>query len=62
MESVFTTLKCELIGTMIYPSRRAAESEIFEYIEAFYNRVRLHSTLGNVSPCKYEQERAGKAA
>ena len=43
-ESFFKTLKSELIGTTIYESREAAIRAVFEYIEAFYNRTRLHST------------------
>jgi len=54
-ESFFNTLKVELIGKTIYASRRDAQSAIFEYMEVFYNRKRLHSTLGYLSPDAYEQ-------
>jgi putative transposase len=45
-ESFISTLKCELIHRYRFPSREAARSAIFEYLEAFYNRRRLHSSLG----------------
>ncbi|WP_220386377.1 IS3 family transposase [Frankia sp. ArI3] len=49
-ESFFGTLKNELVYREIYPTRRAARSAIAEYIEVFYNRQRLHSTLGYHTP------------
>lgn len=54
MESFFATLKTELIHHCNYITRRQAKSDIFEYIEVFYNRQRLHSALGYVSPMAYE--------
>jgi putative transposase len=54
-ESFFKTLKVELIGSYIYATRREAKSAIFEYVEVFYNRKRLHSTLDYISPADYEQ-------
>ncbi|WP_370623044.1 IS3 family transposase [Polynucleobacter sp. MWH-Post4-6-1] len=39
----------------IYPSRSEAKSEIFEYIEEFYNRVRRHKHLSQLSPFAFEQ-------
>ena len=53
-ESFFKTLKTELIGRIIYSSRLAARAAIFEYIEVFYNRQRLHSSLGYRTPLEYE--------
>ena len=53
-ESVFSTLKTELVYTRKYRSREEAKRDIFEYIEVFYNRFRRHSTLGNVSSEKFE--------
>lgn len=53
-ESFFKTLKTELIGRIIYASRMAAREAIFEYIEVFYNRQRLHSSLGYMTPLEYE--------
>lgn len=55
MESFFATLKKELIQHEDYETRAAARSSIFEYIEVFYNRERLHSTLGYLSPEQFEQ-------
>ena len=42
-ESFFGTLKTELINHKSYKTRREARQDIFEYIEIFYNRIRLHS-------------------
>jgi putative transposase len=53
-ESFFATLKKELVHRRSWPSRRELTTEVFEYIEAFYNRVRRHSTLGMLSPADYE--------
>ena len=49
-ESFFATLKKELIRRRTWPSRRELIGEVFEYIEAFYNPIRRHSTLGYLSP------------
>jgi putative transposase len=54
MESFFATLKTELIHHRTYPNRHQAKADIFEYIEVFYNRQRLHSTLNYQSPAEYE--------
>lgn len=54
MESFWATLKTELIHTQNYATRDEARASIFEYIEVFYNRVRLHSTLGYRSPEAFE--------
>ena len=61
-ESFFKTLKNELIGNTVYIDRKTAQKEIFEYIEMFYNRIRLHSTLGQCSPLEYEQQEKENAA
>ena len=39
-----------------FKTRREARSAIFEWIEVFYNRERLHETLGYVSPVRYEEQ------
>ena len=57
MESFFGTLKCELVHDRHYHTRTEARQDIFEYIEVFYNRIRLHSSLGYLSPVEYEQLR-----
>ena len=54
-ETFFATLKKELVNRRTWPSRLELQSAVFEYIEAFYNRQRRHSTLGMVSPAEYEQ-------
>ena len=61
-ESFFKTLKNELIGNTVYIDRTTAQKEIFEYIEMFYNRIRLHSTLGHCSPLEYERQEKKNAA
>jgi len=55
MESFFATLKMECIKGGVYSSRLEARAELFEYIEMFYNRQRIHSQLGYMSPVAYEQ-------
>ncbi len=54
VESFFSTLKAEC-ATHQFASHVLARSTIFEYIEAWYNRKRLHSTLGYLSPMEFEQ-------
>lgn len=55
MESCFSRLKAELIQGKHYQSIEEARTEIFEYIEAYYNRKRLHSGIQYHSPEAYEQ-------
>jgi transposase InsO family protein len=54
-ESFFATLKTELVHHQQYRTREDAQRSIFEYIEIFYNRERLHSTLNYQSPVEFEQ-------
>jgi putative transposase len=54
MESFWATLKTELVHHEHYATREQARQSIFEYIEVFYNRTRLHSSLGYVSPEAFE--------
>ena len=54
-ETFFATLKKELVNRRTWRSRLELRSAVFDYIEAFYNRHRRHSTLGMVSPAEYEQ-------
>jgi putative transposase len=56
-ETFFATLKKELLNRRTWPDRLELQSAVFEYIEAFYNRQRRHSTLGMLSPAAYEQLR-----
>jgi len=55
MESFFATLKVELIHRRHYCTQEEAKADIFEYIEVFYNRRRRHSSLGYLSPAKFER-------
>jgi len=54
MESFWATLKSELVHHRSYATREQARQSIFEYIEVFYNRKRLHSSLGYLSPESFE--------
>jgi putative transposase len=53
-ESFFATIKAELLDRQGWPTRNAAHTAIFEYIEGWYNTRRLHSSLGYLSPATYE--------
>lgn len=55
MESFFGRLKCEVASSEMFATRDQARAEIFEYLEVFYNRVRLHSSLGFLSPVEFER-------
>lgn len=59
-ESFFKTLKVEEVNTRIFKTRSEAAQTIFQYIEIFYNRQRLHSTLGMLSPEDFETQHAVK--
>jgi putative transposase len=55
-EAFFKSLKTELMeGGKAFAGREAAKAAIFEYVEVFYNRARLHSSLGYISPVEYEE-------
>jgi transposase InsO family protein len=56
-ESFFATLKKELVHRRSWQTKHELGSAVFEYIEAFYNRERRHSTLNMLSPDQYEQLR-----
>jgi putative transposase len=55
-ESFFHTLKTELIYHQTFRNRDEAKQAVFEYIEVFYNRERLHSANGYLSPVDYEAQ------
>ncbi len=55
VESFFSTLKNELVLGEIYKTREEARSRIFDYIEVFYNRKRLHQSLGYKTPVMVEE-------
>lgn len=61
-ESFFKTLKNELWGHQAFRTREIARMAIFEYIEVFYNRERLHSGLGYLTPIEFEQLAVRRAA
>jgi len=54
-ESLFATVKRELVHRHRFPTRAAARTAIFEFIEVFYNRRRLHSSIGHLSPAEFER-------
>ena len=54
-ESFFSTLKNELIHHQTYQTRDDARQDIFAFIEGFYNRQRLHQSLGYLSPLEFER-------
>ena len=56
MESFWSTLKNELIQRCRFTTRSQARQAIFEYVEVFYNRQRLHSALGYRSPVDFENQ------
>ncbi|NOQ77575.1 MAG: IS3 family transposase, partial [Methylococcaceae bacterium] len=53
-ESFFHTLKTELVHQYQFETRNEAKQAIFEYIEVFYNRERIHSANDYLSPVEYE--------
>jgi transposase InsO family protein len=56
VESFFGTLKTEQVDHQSYRTKSEARRDIFEYIEVFYNRQRLHSSLGYMSPAEFERQ------
>lgn len=52
-EAWFSTLKTELIDRQPWPTRALARRAVFEFVDVFYNRQRLHSSLGYLSPVDY---------
>jgi transposase InsO family protein len=54
-ESWFATLKVECVD-VVYETKEHARTELFEYMEVFYNRQRLHSKLNYLSPVAFEQQ------
>ena len=59
-ESFFSRFKAELMEGGVFEELEQARSEIFSYIEGYYNRVRLHSSLGYKSPLEFESELKNK--
>jgi putative transposase len=59
-EAFFATLKKELTRRRSWPTRRELQTAVFAWIEGWYNRRRLHSTLGYLSPADYENDTLGQ--
>jgi transposase InsO family protein len=58
MESFFGTLKTELVHQHEYPDRETARCDLFAYIEGYYNRRRIHSAIGYITPEQADQKTA----
>jgi len=56
-ETFFKTLKTELVYKYKFATRKEAMLAIFEYIEVFYNKKRIHSTLGYLSPVEFKEQK-----
>jgi transposase InsO family protein len=56
-DGLSTAEREELVHRQTFPTRAAARGAIFEFIEVFHNRGRLHSTLNYRTPAEYEEER-----
>lgn len=61
-ESLMGLIKAECVHARTFETRDQAAMEIFDYIETFYNRVRIHSALGNLSPEEFEARHMQEAA
>jgi putative transposase len=64
-ESLFATLECELFDQQPigrFQTRREAKLAVFDYLETFYNPRRRHSSIGQVSPARYETEHTARTA
>lgn len=62
MESFWHTLKTEFVHHEVFATRDEAKLKIFEWIETFYNRLRLHSSLGYKTPLEFAQEKMLESA
>ena len=56
LESFFSLLKTELVHHERYPTRTIARTSIFEYIESFYNRQRIHGAISYMTPISFERQ------
>jgi transposase InsO family protein len=59
-ESFFASIKKEKLNGRAWPTRQQARNAVFAWIEGWYNRRRLHSTLGMRSPVDYENRTLGQ--
>ena len=55
-ESLMSTIKSECVHRQTFKNREIAKLEIFDYIERFYNPLRIHSALGNMTPNEFEAQ------
>ena len=55
MESWFHTLKSELVQDQVFSTQREAIAAIFDYMEVFYNRQRIHTALDGLTPSEIEE-------
>lgn len=60
MESFFATLKVECVADQVFTNRAEARTVLFEYMELYYNRQRMHSSLGYLTPVEFEQAYYGR--
>ena len=60
-ESFFATLECELLDKNRFRNQAEAKMAVFDFIEAWYNPLRRHSALGQMSPPNYERRCASAA-
>ncbi len=56
-ESLMSTIKSECVHRTTFETHETARLAIFDYIEVFYNRLRYHSSLGNLSPVEFEERK-----
>jgi transposase InsO family protein len=61
MESFFGSMQLEPLDRRPWATRQELANAIFEWMEAFYNPIRRHSALGNLSPIDYERHHTGLA-
>lgn len=64
-ESLFATIECELFDQQPrgrFETRREAKLAVFDYFETFYNPGRRHSSLGQISPARFELEHTARNA
>jgi putative transposase len=54
MVSFFGSLKCECVYQSEFNTKQEAREAVFEYVESFYNRERLHASIGYITPLEFE--------
>lgn len=59
MQSFNAIIKKELVNHVIYDTFEEARLSIFNFIEKWYNRQRIHGSIGNMSPIEFEQKELG---